>query len=104
MRHSVWDFIRDGWKGRRPLYQVFWFPALLDCLIFIPLQWILGAENPVFWSLSIPWSLYILIWWPVAVWRCANNTNYTVLTYGAKAVVLVSMGALVLGFGVALTQ
>lgn len=75
---AISDAIGGYWRGRGPLWKVFWLWGVVG-------SWILAG---LFWSawagLGMSWGLYVVtgvimiaytVWILVSVWRCAQNAS-----------------------------
>lgn len=75
---GIGDVVGAYWRGRGPLWKVFWLWGVLG-------SWILAGLFGAAWgAFGMSWGLYLVtgvvmvaysVWILVSVWRCALNTT-----------------------------
>lgn len=76
----LWEMLmglfKQAWQGEAKLWKVFWlYGFLLPIAIFAPIN-VLVTFAPALKPLEVTLSVIFMIWWFVAVWRCAYNVQW----------------------------
>ena len=108
--NALLSFIREAWKGREPLWKVFWIyftlvsPCLIIFLFFVSLEFLdLVCPKPVFVPCFIFYFIVATviicygIWVCVATWRCASNAKVPINSILAKFCVIIFASVLAVG-------
>ncbi len=88
--------ISESWKGKRPLYKVFWIyyvqsvvPIVVLLLLLLQFGTLLPA--PLGLVVGLGAVLFLLVWkiWAlVAIWRCAPNSSASGYKFLARGYVI----------------
>ncbi len=88
--HSIENFMSSGWRGNFSLLTAFFGYYVVGRLIALGVAWLLFNYLGFFgWFFAVViWTIY-WFWSLVTLWRCAFNTEFAVLFYAARALVLI---------------
>jgi hypothetical protein len=93
---TVLSLITDSWRGRKPLYRVFWLYYILGIFVigaslglFVHVAPLLPELITFFLVFAI--GFFVLLWkgWAlVAIWRCAPNSSRSLYKFFARGYVV----------------
>jgi hypothetical protein len=89
------NFILRSWRGREPLWKVFWIYGLLVyCGFALVFNLLLAVGLPRFFVLAVvaPYQ----VWQAVSIWRCAPNAAWSGWGYVARALTVVVVAVTIL--------
>lgn len=85
-------YIVSSWKGLERLWKAFWGNYFLGNFVIGRLglgELALESDNLAISLVFLVLVASFLIWAVVSVWRCAKNTEYKILGYLARIIVIV---------------
>jgi hypothetical protein len=103
------EVIRDHWHGRAKLWTAFWLFGVLGfglLHVLVPLvvrggDIIVSLPKPLIGSALVAVLLVYYVFFAVATWRCAPNSNWRVWGWLARALIVVFYGGMILALVVA---
>ena len=93
------DFVKNAWNGKEKLWKVFWLAGVLGGLALNILGKILTALLGPFGLIIALISVPYIIWYFVAIWRCAFNADWRGWGYIARIYLLLPLIAIPLVIG-----
>ena len=90
--YSTANFLSYGWRGYHPLTVAFFGSYIAGRLLAYGLAWLLFTYLGFLgWFFGIVILGFYWLWSLVALWRCAQNTEYAFFFYAARVIVFIDV-------------
>ncbi len=97
------EFLKKSWNGSEKLWKVFWlYYFLVNIVLNIALKMLPGFFGSLPNLLAIPIMVIVwayIVWILVSLWRCAFNTEWKVMGYVVRVIVVIFAVLTVLSLG-----